>query len=220
MFERLHFKKHTKRFLKNHGSHKVKRTSAIRQAIHLGGQSIIPTCGNLPRHEPPMTSLSEPLCPRVCWIDMLPSIKKCRQNVKDSTVSKKEFPKNSCVKSRKKGIHFKHSNIQSSGSSFLLCWLKKHLAPQFLLNELHSDQAIPFLGAPHSEGKGLGDQHFKIQVGHPGRSAVLVGSHLYRGCWWEHIYIYIIYPFIKPFSESAELTLLTKFLLLDFFPNS
>ena len=86
-----------------------------------------------------------------------------------------------------------HSNIQSSGSSFLLCWLKKHLAPQFLLNELHSDQAIPFLGAPHSEGKGLGDQHFKIQVGHPGRSAVLVGSHLYRGCWWEHIYIYISY---------------------------
>ena len=87
----------------------------------------------------------------------------------------------------------------------------------FLLNELHSAQAIPFLGAPYSEGKGLGDQHFKIQVGHPGRSAVLVEPPL-QG---TYVYIYIIYPCSKPFSESAELTLLTKFLPPGIFiPNS
>ena len=130
----------------------------------------------------------------------LPSIKKCRQNVKDSTAASK---------AEKKGIHFKHSNKNNLLLllPFAMLAKKTHLAPPKNPNMPFASERnftppqvssfFTILGAPYSEGKGLGDQHFKIQVGHPGKiSGWFVGSHLYRGCWWEHICIYIYTQYI------------------------
>ncbi len=112
----------------------------------------------------------------------VPPFNKEMSKCKDSTVTK-DFPEKNCVKSRTGTLQT--SSIQSS-ASFLVFWpktscpkktnavlLRTSLCPAGVQLPPFGRSSFPLVfGCPHSEGKGLGDQHFKIQVGHPGKAVV------------------------------------------------